>query len=105
MAETYVIIYQGQPSGSAATVYTCAATNGAIIRGIRVVNPTGGTHSITLWQNGTDDAHMILPATAVDAGGVFLDSGVICIALDDTLAAMSSSGSTLTVTIYGVELS
>ncbi len=68
--ETFKRLYQGQPSASAATLYTTPATTQTLIKSIMVVNPTGVARTIELWAVGTADANALLPAISVDAGAM-----------------------------------
>lgn len=104
MAETYKKLYQGQPGTSAATIYTAPASTAAIVKSIRIVNTTASAATIKLFQSGTADTNVILPATSIDAGGFAEFDGTLTLAAADTLAAQAGTATAITVTVYGVEV-
>lgn len=101
MTDTFALLYQGQPTNSAATLYTAPASTQVIVKHIRVVNPTAADHTIKLWQNGTTDSKLILPVTTVLAGGWGEFDGVILMSATDTISGQCDASTTITVEIYG----
>lgn len=106
MPEAYKKIYQGQPaaSPSTTTMYTVPSATQAIIKQMRIVNTSSSTSTtIKIWNGGTGDSNVILPPTTIDAGGFAEFEGTMTLAATDTLVAQTGAA-TITVTIYGVEL-
>jgi hypothetical protein len=106
MAEDYGKLYQGQPGTSAATVYTAPATAGSHVIIVKIValNMGAAAASIGLFHDGTAVSNRIIPDVPLnpnewlkDADGFFMDPS-------DTLAAIASVASSITLTIYGVEV-
>lgn len=105
MAETFKKLYQGQVPSTATTLYTVPASTSSVVKSMRIVN-TSTTTSITikLWNGGTTDAYVILPATSIDAGGFAEFEGTFTMAAADTLAGQAGSASSITLTVWGVEI-
>lgn len=105
MTDVYRKIYQAQLSTTAAvTAYTVPAATSSIVKSIRVVNTTATAATFKMWQGGTADANVILPATSIDAGGFGEFEGVLTMAAADTLSVQAGTASALTVTIHGLEI-
>lgn len=106
MPEAYKKLYQGQPAAGPATFYTTPSTAGSsvIVKAIRIVNSTASAVTIKLYNDGTTDPFCILPTTSIDAGGFAEFDGTLTLGPSSTLGAQVSTGSTLTVTVYGVEV-
>lgn len=108
MAEVYRKLAQTTLTNSAAVVYTPTSTYSGIVKSIRVVNITSSSATVTLYQtasNGTaGTGNMILPATTIDGNGFGEFDGTITITGTDSIWAVASANSALTITIYGVEV-
>jgi hypothetical protein len=104
MADTFKVLYQGQPSTSAATVYTSPSATQVVIKNIRIVNTSATATTIKLFQGGTADSNVILPAVSIDAGGFAEFEGAITMAASTTIAAQAGANSSITLTIYGLEV-
>jgi hypothetical protein len=104
MEHSWRKLYQGQPGTSATTLYTVPGATAAIIKHIRVTNPTGTDRTIKLWHDGTANANVILPAATVLAGGWAEFDGNILMEAADTMSGQASAATALTVTIYGDEV-
>jgi hypothetical protein len=107
MAEVYKKLYQGQPGTSAAIVYTAPSTAGSsvIIKHIRAVNSTETAASIGLFHDGTAAGNRILPNVPLGPGETLIDDSLYTLEPSDTLAAIASVATTITLTIYGIEVS
>lgn len=105
MAETYKVLYQGQPSTSMVTVYTVPGSTSAIVKQIRLVNVSVAAATIKLCQGGTADANCILPAVSLGPGEWAEFDGSIFMATGTTLAAQAQTASAITMTVHGVEIS
>jgi hypothetical protein len=104
MAEAFKKLYQGQVPSSATTLYTVPGSTQAIIKHIRVVNPTGTARTIRLWHDGTADSNAILPPVSIGAGEWAEFDGAILAEAADTISGQAAAASAITVTIYGLEI-
>lgn len=105
MAETYKKLYQGQLAASAGTLYTVPSATQTLIKAIKIVNTDTSNRTATLWHDGTAAENLILPECTIAAGGWAEFDGVIAMEAADTLSGEASTGSKVTVTVYGVEIS
>jgi hypothetical protein len=96
-------LYQGQPASTGTTLYTVPAATQTQIKYIVVTNTTGSDRTIAVYHDGTGAANNILPASTIVAGGFGEYNGDILMETGDTLYAVASVSSTLTVTVYGIE--
>lgn len=67
--ETFKKLYQGQPTSSAAAVYTVPGSTVALVKSIIITNPGGTDRTIKLWHDGSTDAFVVLPTQTIVAGG------------------------------------
>lgn len=104
MADVYKRLYQGVLGTSATTLYTAPSSTQVIVRSIRVVNTNTASVTLRVWQGGTADTNLILPATAIDPGGFGEFEGVLTMEAGDTLAAAAGTASSLTFTVHGMEI-
>ena len=114
MAETYkklagLAAATASPTTSTGVVYTVPASTSTIVKSIRLVNTSTTTATtIQLWHaanaSGTPAAaQVILPAISIDAGGFAEFDGTLTMATTETIYAQAGLA-TITVTVYGVEL-
>ena len=104
MAETYKKLAQGQLANSTGTLYTVPANTSALIGHIRLVNNTGASHTAKLYHDGTTDAQAILPTLTIEAGGWAEFSGGIVMEASDTISGVADAATSITYTIYGMEI-
>jgi hypothetical protein len=105
MADTYKKLYQGTLSTASGVAYTVPSGTQAIVKSMRIVNYHATTATtIKLWQGGSADSNVILPATTVDAGGFAEFDGTLTMAAADTIVAQAGAATSITLTIYGLEL-
>jgi hypothetical protein len=108
MAELYKVLYQGQPATSAAVVYTVPAVTNSIIKLIRAVNTSASEVTITIFVNGNATANRISPALVLapdgDPGSMYTDEGPVTLNAGDTIRAIASAGTSVTLTICGLEV-
>lgn len=105
MPDAFKKLYQGRPGDTATTLYTVAVSTSAIVKNIVIVNPaTGSNYTMKLWHDGTADTNLILPAVTVMSGGWGNFDGVILMEASDTMSGQASVSGSLTVTIYGDEV-
>ena len=109
MAETYKQLGQMILTTGDDTVYTVPASTSAIIKNIKVVNYSGAAATVALWQGSGDaidvDADIILPPVSIDAGGWAEFDGSICMEAAAELHADGETATSLTITVYGLEIS
>lgn len=104
MADTYKVLYQGQLSTASGTVYTVPSGAQAIVKSMRIVNTSASAATIKLWQGGSADSNVILPATSIDAGGFAEFEGTLTMAASTTLVAQAGAATAITLTVYGLEI-
>jgi hypothetical protein len=107
MADAFKKLAQTQVAGSpsTSTLYTVPASTETVVRHIRIVNTAVNDRTIKLWHDGTADSNVILPPATVKAGGWTEFDGTITMETGDTLVAQASAGASLTITVYGLEVS
>ena len=117
MAETYKKLWLAGFSGVATAsapitttgiVYTVPAATSTIVKSIRLVNTGTAAATIQLWHAASNattpgDGQTILPAISIDAKGFAEFDGTLTMATGETLYAQGLPA-TITVTVYGVEL-
>jgi hypothetical protein len=104
MAETYKKLAQDRVGSSVETVYTVPGGTSAIVKHIRLVNPTAGAATVALWHDGTADVNIILPPVSLGAGEWAEFDGSILMEAADTLHADSDTADAVTITVYGLEI-
>jgi hypothetical protein len=105
MAEAYKKLYQGQPGTSAATVYTTPGATSTVVKHVRAVNTsTTVSATIGLYQDGTAATNRTLPDVVLGPGEWMEWDGLMLAPAASTIAAVASVATTITLTIYGIEL-
>lgn len=104
MATTPKALYHGQPSNTAATLYTAPSATVTIVRHIRIINPDTSGHTVDLYLNGSTDAHRITETIAVAAGSSWEDDVYIPLAAADTIQGKADASTKVTVFIGGAEI-
>lgn len=104
MPDTYKRLYQGQVPSGVTLLYTVPSGATAIVKSIRAVNTTASGVTIKFWNGGTTNANVILPAITIDAGGFADFDGTITMAASDTIYGQAGSSTSITVSIYGLEI-
>lgn len=106
MADTYKRLYQGVAGTTAAAAYTVPGSTSAIVKSMRIVNYSGAAATIKLWHGtgGAADANVILPEVSVDAGGFAEFDGTLTMAAADIIYAQAGTVTSITLTIYGLEI-
>jgi len=104
MAETYKKLAQGQLPATVGTLYTVPASTTAIVKYITLTNNTAGAQTAQLFHDGTAAAQSILPAISIAAGGWAEFEGTIIMEAADTLSGDSDAATSITYTVYGLEL-
>ena len=105
MANTYKNLYIGQPASSGTTLITVPSLKMQVIASIIAANSTGADATIAYYINGTTAAYMICPPTTVPAGGSFPYKIPLTLTAAETLYAVASSSTTITVCVSGCEIS
>lgn len=83
-------------AGSASHIYT--------IRNILIVNPSGGSASVTVGINGVGTANLIIPSTTIAQNGRLSTDDMIILSGTDTLQ-MSVTTNAVTVSVFGLDQS
>ncbi len=104
MATTPTVLYHGQPTNSATTLYTVPSSTTSIVRHIRVVNPDSSSHTVDLYRNGSADANRITETITVLAGGSWEDDVYLPLATGDTIQGKADASSKVTVFIGGAQI-
>jgi len=109
MATTYKVLAQSNPSATTATsLYTCGATNGAIISTITICNQaaTAGTYQIAVRPAGATLAnqHYIAYNVAIAANDTTALTLGITLANTDVITVYASSAN-MSFAAFGSELS
>lgn len=105
--EAYKELAQGQLATSDGVLYTAPASLTVIVRHIVLVNVAASAVTAKLWHTGGgagSDATLILPSTTMAASGFANFDGVLVMDAADTLRGLSNTATSITYTIYGVEL-
>lgn len=84
------------------TVFTGTTAHIYTIRSIRVVNNTAAAVTVKLGIGGVTDALLVLPPTAIDAGGWGEFDGVLVMSGTETLQANTTATGT-TITVAGLD--
>jgi len=107
MANAYKKLGQGVLTGSGTqdAMYTVPADTEAIVKLIVIVNTSISNRTVEIWHDGHADTNAILPSITIEAGGWLELDGPFTLEAADTLEAEGSAATSLTYTVYGVEVS
>ena len=107
MANAYKKLGQGVLTGTGTqdVMYTVPASTEAIVKLIVIVNTSTSNRTVEIWHDGHADTNAILPSLTIEAGGWLEIDGPITMEAADTLEAEGSAATSLTYTVYGVEVS
>lgn len=110
MADTYKVLYQGQLSTASGAVYTVPSGTQAIVKTMRVVNTNTAAATVSMWHlpsgtSTTSNSTAILPSTSIDAGGFAEFEGTMTMETGSKIAALAGTATSITLTIYGLEIS
>lgn len=86
------------------TIYTVPASTQTIIKHMTVVNSTAGQVTFTLWRDGTADVNLVTATVYLKAGAFGEWDGTIFMEAGDTLVGQSDTGSAVTITVEGDEV-
>ena len=108
MAEAYKKIDQREVPAAQTLIYTVPALTEAIVKHIKAVSTDAGDKWVKLWH--TDgaapvDANLILPQTDISAGGMGEWEGTLLMEAGDRLYAEAETATSISLTVYGLELS
>jgi hypothetical protein len=92
-----------QLTNAAATKYTCPALTVAVIRRMRVSNPTGGAVTFTISIGADASGTRLYDAVSVPAGGAVDIWGPFTLAAAEILQALASANTSLVLTVDGTE--
>lgn len=105
MTDTFKKLYQGVLPAAAGVLATVGAGKTWIIKGIALVNTSGADQTAALWDGGTADGNAILPPSTIVAGGMAQFDGVLTLAAASTLQGKAGAATSITITVYGDEVS
>lgn len=94
-----------QLTTSAVTQYTAPASTTAIVRNIHVANTTATAATFTLSIGTNAAATQLYGAVTIPANSALDWSGFIVVATTEIIQALAGTGTALTLTISGVEVS
>jgi hypothetical protein len=108
MAEVYKKLAQlevltGAPA-LVTPVYTATGVT-ALIKGMRLVSTDASPRTCKIWHDGAADVNLILPAVTIDPNGFAENDTTVILEPGDTLYAQASAATSITLTLYGLELS
>ncbi len=104
--DTYKLLYSGQPATTGTTLITVGAGKMQIVKHIAVINTDTSDRTIQFFRNGTDAAHQWTPVLLVKANGGMVEfDGTEAMGDGDTLYAVTSVNTKLSVTVTGDEVS
>jgi hypothetical protein len=101
---TFKKLAQLQVPDSPTTAYTVPLATQTLIRHIMVANPTGSDATFALWVDGTSNAEVEKPPSAVVAGGYIEFNGVMAMGAGDSIYVSSDTNEALTLTASGLEI-
>lgn len=104
MPETWKRLAQTQPGTGAATVYTVPGSTMAIVKHIRAVNTGSAVANLKLFNGGTANVNVILPPTEIPVDQMLEMDVTLTLNVADTLAALATVATTISLSIYGVEI-
>jgi len=104
MAETFKKLAQGLLPDSVDVLYSPSGVT-AIIKSFRLSNVDSADHAVTLYQDGTDDEHTILPATTIPAGGSADNPDAQVVDDGGTIQGFADVANKVSYAIFGLELS
>lgn len=92
-----------QLTNSAATVYTVPGGTTTVVRDINVANTTGGAVTFTLSVGADAAGTRLYSAVSIPANSTFQRTGSVVLTAGEVIQAYASAGTSLTLTINGVE--
>lgn len=108
MATTPKPLYHGQPAAAGTDCYTVPVATVAVVRHLRVVNPTGSQHSIDLYRypsaGSASDATRVTETIVIASGESWEDDVYLPMASGDVLHAAADSDSSITLFVGGAEI-
>jgi hypothetical protein len=105
MTDNYKRLSQSQLPAAAAAQYTVPGATQAIIRSIILVNTTGSPVTVSLFVGGSASSNKILDTYSIPANTRVTLNDVLTLGAADTLQAVASSAASVTMTVFGLEIS
>lgn len=105
MTDTYKVLSQSQLPNAAAAQYTVPGSTQAIVRSIVLVNTTGGAITVSLYVNGAANSNKILDTYSIPANTRVELNAVMTLAATNTIQAVASAAASVTMTVFGLEIS
>lgn len=105
ISNTYKNLYVGQPAAAGTTAITVPANHQYVISSILIANNDSTTdRTIKLFVNGTTDAYCFLPALTIPYQGSFQFKVPITLNAAETLYAVASADSKITMVVNGLDI-
>lgn len=104
MAEAYKKLAQVQPGVVASAAYTVPAGWNGVIKHIRAVNMGAVACTIGLFDGGGSANQRILPDVPLQPGEWLEWDGLMTMPAGSLLVAVASVASSITLTVYGLEV-
>jgi hypothetical protein len=106
MTDTYKLLYSGQPAAAGTTLITVGTGKSQILKHIVCVNTDTSDRTIQFYRNGTNAAHKWGAPMLIKANDGFVEwDGTEAMGDGDTLYAVASVDTKITVTVTGDEVS
>jgi hypothetical protein len=105
LTDTYKVLSQTQLPNAAAAQYTVPAATQAIVRAIVLVNTTAGPITVSLFVNGSGAGNKILDTYSIPANTRIVLNDVVTLAATNTIQAVASAAASVTMTVFGLEIS
>jgi len=105
MADTFKKLASGLLDDAVGILYTCPALTTAIVKPIKLANIDAAPRTVTLYQDGVDDAHTLVPALIIPALGTAEDSEGVVVEAGGTIQGFADVVDTVAYAIYGLEVS
>jgi hypothetical protein len=105
VADNYKKLSQTQLPTGAAAQYTVPGATQAIIRSIVLVNTSGSARTVNLYTDGSAAANKILDTYSIPANSRVELNSVITLAASGAIWGDASAATSVTMTIFGLEIS
>jgi len=105
VTDTYKVLSQSQLPNAAAAQYTVPGATQAIVRSIVLVNTTAGPITVSLFVNGSGAGNKILDTYSIPANTRVELNAVMTLAATNTIQAVASAAASVTMTVFGLEIS
>lgn len=105
MTDTYKKLSQTQLPAAAAAQYTVPGATSAIIRSIVLVNTSGSPRTVSLFTDGSANSNKILDAYTIPANTRVEMNAIVTLAAAGAIWGVADAATSVTMTIFGLEIS